>query len=402
MRLSIKVLVLISSLLLANFAHAASLIQLQTLLTQLQASPDDNALRTRVVKLAMKMKPAMPLPFEAESIKAETQIAMQAAKSPAEYTAIASQYEKLIAAAPWVLSNYYELCKVYGKAEQYEAAKTNCEFFRKNSTSVEASNDALDFIFKLNREIKNEADFYAAMSAGKVFKDCSECLDLVVIPSGSFEMGSTKGEGDEIPVHPVTLDLFALGKTEVTQGQWRTVMGSNHKSFGECGDDCPVEITTLSWNDAELFIEKLNTLTGQQYRLPSESEWEYACKAGGQHEYCGSDNLDEVGWHDANSNGSSHPAGLKQANSFGLYDMSGNVWEWVADSGHEDYLGAPNDGSVRHGEFDHLWRVLRGGAWNINSYRARSAFRLRCIPKFPMHFGFRVARDLAITRLASL
>jgi formylglycine-generating enzyme required for sulfatase activity len=402
MNFPIKFLILIASFMLVNFARAEPPgLQLQQLLTQLQASPDDDALRARVVKIAMKIKPGMTLPDEAASIRADAQIAIRTAKSPAEYLVIANQYEKVIAAAPWVLSNYYELCTIYKKAEKYGDAKKSCEFFRDNTTSAEASNEARSLVIDLNRELKNETDFFADMSAGKIFKDCAECLDLVVIPPGSFEMGSINGQADEQPVHPVTLDLFAIGKTEVTQGQWRAVMGSNHKSFGTCGDDCPVEVTTLDWYDAEAFIEKLNAMTGQQYRLPSESEWEYACKAGAQHEYCGGDNLDEVGWHDSNSNGFAHPVGLKQANGFGLYDMSGNVWEWVGDSGHENYDDAPTDGSVHHGDFDNLWRVLRGGAWNVNSYRSRSAFRLRCIPNFPMRFGFRVARGLAVTRLSS-
>jgi formylglycine-generating enzyme required for sulfatase activity len=403
MRFSIQCLVLIPCLLLANFARAEPpRVQLDSLIAQLQTTPDDIALRTRAVNLAMKIKPEMTLPLEAENIRARIQTATRIAKSPADYTAIADEYEKLIAAAPWVLGNYYELCGIYGKAEKYVAAKRNCGFFLKNTPSVKASKDARDLISKLDREIKNEADFYAGMSAGKVLRDCDGCPDLVVIPSGSFEMGSSTGREDEKPIHTVTLDLFAIGKTEVTQGQWRAVMGSNHSSFGKCGDDCPVEVTTLSWNDAEAFIGKLNEITGQRYRLPSESEWEYACRASDRHEYCGSGNLDDVGWHDANSGGSAHPVGLKQPNGFGLYDMSGNVWEWVADSGHEDYTDAPNDGGVHYGEFDSLWRVLRGGAWNVDPYRARSAYRLRCIPNFPMRFGFRIAKDLTVTRLSSL
>ncbi len=130
---------------------------------------------------------------------------------------------------------------------------------------------------------------------GYIIKDCPDCPDMVVIPAGSFNMGSDKG-GDETPAHHVTISkAFAIGKTEVTQGQWKAVMGSNPSNFANCGDDCPVE--KVSWDDAKQFIQKLNSKTGKQYRLPSEAEWEYACRAGSQTEYCGGDNVDSVAWY---------------------------------------------------------------------------------------------------------
>jgi formylglycine-generating enzyme required for sulfatase activity len=225
---------------------------------------------------------------------------------------------------------------------------------------------------------------------GRVFKDCPDCPDMVVVPAGSFDMGSSSG--DESPAHRVTIGKpFAMGKTEVTQGQWKAIMGNNPSKFQNCRDTCPVE--QVSWNDAKDFIQKLNAKTGKQYRLPSEAEWEYACRAGGKQEYCGSDNVDSVAWHDTNSGSTIHPAAQKQANAWGLYDMSGNVWEWVEDSNHADYNGAPVDGTAWQG--DGAQRVLRGGSWLNEPQIARAALRLSFEPTARYdHVGFRLARTL--------
>jgi formylglycine-generating enzyme required for sulfatase activity len=220
---------------------------------------------------------------------------------------------------------------------------------------------------------------------GTTIRDCPDCPELVIIPAGSFDMGETG------PTHRVTLKSFALGKTEVTQGQWKAIMGNNPSNFTSCGDNCPVE--QVSWNDAQAFIQKLNAKTGKQYRLPSEAEWEYACHAGGRQAYCGSDDQDSVAWHDGNSDNNTHPAAEKQANAFGLYDMSGNVWEWVEDNYHADYKDAPTDGSAWQG--DDANRVLRGGSWIVsprvghetgrNWYESGSSY---------YNLGFRLARML--------
>ena len=169
------------------------------------------------------------------------------------------------------------------------------------------------------------------------------------------------------------------------------MMGSNPSHFSSCGDDCPVE--QVSWDDAQAYVKWLSNKTGKQYRLPSEAEWEYACRAGGQQKYCGSDSLDSVAWYDGNSGNSTHPVGRKQPNAFGLYDMSGNVWEWVEDSSQDDYNGAPTNGSVWLG--DGAKRVFRGGSWNITPQYARAAKRSRDKPAIRDNsLGFRVARTL--------
>ncbi|MBK9442785.1 MAG: SUMF1/EgtB/PvdO family nonheme iron enzyme [Comamonadaceae bacterium] len=231
----------------------------------------------------------------------------------------------------------------------------------------------------------------AAFTPGQTIKDCADCPEMVLIRSGSFDMGSNNGDSDEKPVHRVSIRSFLMGKTEVTQGQWKAVMGSNPSHFSNCGDDCPVE--KVSWNDAQEYVRKLSQQSGKNYRLPSEAEWEYACRAGGNHTYCGSDSVDAVGWYNSNSVSKTHSVAGKQANAFGLYDMSGNVWEWVQDDYQDNYNGAPSDGSA--------WstggsqRVLRGDSWYFNPNIRRSADRVRNAPD-DRNFvsGFRIARTL--------
>ena len=171
---------------------------------------------------------------------------------------------------------------------------------------------------------------------------------------------------------------YEIGKYEVTQGQWKAVMGSNPSSFKDCGDTCPVE--QVSWNDIQKFLQKLNTRTGKNYRFPTESEWQTACLAGSQTEYCGGNDLNAVAWYSDNSGRTTHPVGQKQPNAYGLYDMSGNVWEWMQDKWDNE----------------HDWRVLRGGSWGYTTPGLRAAIRLN--DYFPSersnNIGFRLARTL--------
>ncbi len=233
---------------------------------------------------------------------------------------------------------------------------------------------------------------------GAMFKDCPECPEMVVIPPGSFDMGSDNGNANERPVHHVNIGKkFAMGKTEVTQRQWEAIMGSNPSGFKNCSDKCPVE--RVSWEDAQEFIQKLNAKTGKQYRLPTEAEWEYACRAGGNNEYCGSDNLASVAWYGAyaipegNSGKTTHSVAQKKANAFGLYDMTGNVYEWVEDSYHENYNDAPTDGSEWQGNGKE--RVLRGSSWNGRPSEERATGREKSLPIYTDDDdGFRLVREL--------
>lgn len=235
-------------------------------------------------------------------------------------------------------------------------------------------------------------------TAGQTFRDCAECPEMVAIPAGSFEMGSNDGGRDERPVHRVGVPAFALAKTEVTQGQWRNLMGGDPSHFNPCGDGCPME--KVSWQDAQDFVQRLSATTGEPYRLPSEAEWEYSCRAGGRQTYCGSDNLDSVAWYGKIRNVSSggnypYAVGQKQANAFGLYDMSGNIWEWVEDCYHTSYVGAPTDGSAWISGCSGDSRVMRGGSWLNGPGSARPAYRIVTPPADRVDAkGFRPARML--------
>ncbi|NGZ29494.1 MAG: formylglycine-generating enzyme family protein, partial [Magnetococcales bacterium] len=216
-------------------------------------------------------------------------------------------------------------------------------------------------------------------------------IEFVRVPGGSFRMGSNDGDVDEKPVHGVSVSGFEMGKYEVTQGQWKAVMGSNPSFFGSCGDSCPME--KVSWNDTQEFIKNLNndrrdTCT---YRLPTEAEWEYACRSGGQDEkYCGGNDVDRVAWYAGHSLSKTHPVGLKTGNGLGLYDMSGNVFEWVSDwYGDKYYAISPRDNP--QGPSGGSYRVNRGGGWFGGV--ARSADRDYVDPGYRNNsLGFRLAR----------
>ena len=200
-------------------------------------------------------------------------------------------------------------------------------------------------------------------------------IELVNIPAGSFIMGSDNGDNDEKPVHRVTLKAFQMSKYPITQKQYRLVMGTNPSSF-KGDENCPVE--NVSWHDATEFCEKLSKRIGQKVKLPTEAQWEYACRAGSTGKYCFGDDgskLDDYAWYDENSRSKTHPVGEKLANPWGLHDMYGNVWEWCEDVWHENYNGAPSDGSawLTGGKQDR--RALRGGSWDYNVIICRSAGR---------------------------
>ncbi len=222
-------------------------------------------------------------------------------------------------------------------------------------------------------------------------------IEMVKIPGGTFQMGCGPKDGecetDEKPRHRVTVPAFAMAKTEITQGQWKAVMGSAPPELHNktCGDDCPVE--SVSWNEVQAFIKTLNQQTGGHYRLPSEAEWEYACRAGQDTLYCGGDDVDAVAWYYGNSGFKTHQVAGKKPNDFGLYDMSGNVWEWVQDCYHDRYQGAPGDGSAWDGGANCAsgWRVLRGGAFHYDHEFVRCASRYDPDPDYRgSSSGFRV------------
>ncbi len=225
-------------------------------------------------------------------------------------------------------------------------------------------------------------------------------MEFVLIPAGSFTMGSSTGDKDEQPPHDVKISQsFYLQTTEVTQGQWKQVRGDNPSKFNQCGDDCPVE--NVSWEDAKRFIEKLNRAEKTQvYRLPSEAEWEYACRAGTTTDYSFGNDAGELGeyaWYSGNSKDRTQRVAGKEPNSWGLYDMHGNVWEWVEDDYHDSYNRAPADGRAWVEKPRGSNGVLRGGSWLFGAAFCRSANRSGNSPvarRFDL--GFRVSRSVAL------
>lgn len=230
----------------------------------------------------------------------------------------------------------------------------------------------------------------------KVFTDPITGMEFVLVPGGCFQMGDTLGDGNtaEKPVHKVCVDGFYLGKYEVTQIEFQKIMDVNPSNFKK-GDRYPVE--SVSWDATQNFINALNSKSGKSYRLPTEAEWEYAAKAGGgQDKYAGSNDIDVVAWHSGNSGDELHPVGQKQPNSLGLYDLSGNVWEWCSDWYNANYYrtspqNKPDGPSTGTG------RVDRGGGWDSNPRKMRTANRDSYGPDRSFkNIGFRIVHPVQV------
>ena len=240
-----------------------------------------------------------------------------------------------------------------------------------------------------NNVVDVVAQMYDQQRKGETYVETANGINLkmVYVEGGTFAMGSNSGESDEKPVHKVTLHSYYIGETEITQAQWRAVMGSNPSRY--TGDNRPVE--WASWNDAQEFCEKLSELTGKRYVLPTEAQWEYAARGGNQSNdyiYSGSNNIDEVAKY--GSNGGHSNVKRKKPNELGIYDMSGNVYEWCSDwyssssysSSSQTNPQGPSSGSAR---------VLRGGSWNGNAGGCRVANRNGGNPSSTLsYYGFRV------------
>jgi len=217
-------------------------------------------------------------------------------------------------------------------------------------------------------------------------------LEMVYIPAGAFLMGfpnnEVSREDREGPQHRVTLPTFWMSKFQITQAQWQAMMGTN-PSYFKGSLQLPVE--NVSWEEANAFCLKLSLKTGKTYRLPSEAEWEYACRAGTTTPfYFGETITPELVNYNGNYNYVAGPKGVYREkttpvgsfppNDFGLFDMHGNVWEWCADVWHDNYHGAPTDGSVWETGGDHSYRLLRGGSWHDNAVWCRAAYRSGSTP----------------------
>jgi formylglycine-generating enzyme required for sulfatase activity len=226
----------------------------------------------------------------------------------------------------------------------------------------------------------------------QTFKVNGISFTMIPVMGGTFSMGATAEQSnpddDEKLVHQVNLSNYYIGETEVTQALWTAVMGENPSNFK--GDNRPVE--QVSWNDCQTFISKLNALTGKNFRLPTEAEWEYAARGGSKsrgYQYSGSNNLSSVAWYDGNSGGQTHDVKTKSPNELGIYDMSGNVLEWC-----QDWYGSYSSNSVTNpmGAASGSYRVIRGSSWSTNAWSCRSANRLSFEPSDQcINLGLRLA-----------
>jgi formylglycine-generating enzyme required for sulfatase activity len=235
-------------------------------------------------------------------------------------------------------------------------------------------------------------------SGPAAFREEVTGMEFILVNGSCFQMGDSLGDGlpSEKPLHEVCLDSFYLGKYEVTQGQWKKIMGTNPSHFKECGDKCPVE--NVKWADVQSFIAELSGSTGQTYRLPTEAEWEYAARDGGKMvKWAGTSSENKLGdfaWYDANSMDRTHPVGLKKANALGFYDMSGNVWEWTGDFYAENYYQKSGRDNPR-GPDEGTDRALRGGCWLDRAKDCRAAIRFHFNPANSFKsIGFRLVRQI--------
>jgi len=247
--------------------------------------------------------------------------------------------------------------------------------------------------------------FQGPLTPGTTYRDCGECPEMVVVPAGSFTMGSPGDEpgraNDEVPQRVVTFARpFSVGKYEVTFEEWEACVAG-----GGCGGYRPGDsvwgrgrrpVINVSWNDAKSYVDWLNRRTGKVYRLLTEAEWEYVARGGTTTAWwCGSNAscVGEIGWYVSNSGGLTHEVGGKRPNGFGLHDVARNVWEWVEDCWHGSYAGAPMDGSAWVTGGNCGRRVLRGGSWNDNPGVVRAAYRVGSVTGGRSSYaGFRVAR----------
>ena len=228
-------------------------------------------------------------------------------------------------------------------------------------------------------------------------------FDMVYVEGGTFQMGATSEQGrdyysDEIPVHSVTLSDYYIGKFEVTQGLWEKVMGTTiheqrikagYSSTNGVGSDYPMYY--VNWEEAQEFCKKLSQLTGKTYVLPTEAQWEYAARGGVKsrgYKYSGSNTIGNVAWYSDNSSSSTRPVATKQPNELGLYDMSGNVWEWCSD--WDGYYSSESQSNPT-GPSTGSRRVLRGGSWGYYAGGCRVSYRIGNYPSYRnFNYGFRV------------
>ena len=289
----------------------------------------------------------------------------------------------------WSVTSNQTWCKVSPSSGSNNATLTvnvseNTSTSSRNATITVKAGDIMRTISVSQDGAKNEEPSVRQIYANGVY------FKMIRVEGGSFTMGATSEQGAydwERPAHNVTLSTYYIGEMEVTQALWQAIMGSNPSRFS--GSQKPVE--QVSWSDCRTFITRLNNLTGYTFRLPTEAEWEYAARGGSKsygYNYAGSNTVNNVAWHRDNSSGT-HNVGQKSSNELGLYDMSGNVWEWC-----QDRWGYYSSGSQKNptGPSSGDYRVRRGGGWSSESWDCRVSYRYYYSPSdYYDSIGFRLA-----------
>ena len=281
------------------------------------------------------------------------------------------------------------------RKEGYETKTQTVTIKENEQTSLTGSLTALSTSAPQSSAASNSAS--SSSSDKEVFTVNGVSFTMIRVEGGTFTMGATAEQGSdaydsEKPAHEVTLSSYMISETEVTQALWQALMGNNPSKFSDNPQN-PVE--EVSWDDCQEFVKKLNSLTGKSFRLPTEAEWEYAARGGSKskhYKYSGSNSLDDVAWCSDNYGGKTHPVKGKSPNELGLYDMSGNVWEWCVDWYDREYYKSSPKSSPKGPSTGSL-RVLRGGGWNRNAWSCRVSYRDSHIPSHRGSYrGFRLAQ----------
>ena len=340
------------------------------------------------------------------------------------YEEAVEQFQKAVKLDPGVAKYHFNLAMALDKTGNPAEAIEEFQKYMELDPYAEDLSEVVLRMAELRKLIKEKPEkVETSVEAREGVKEGTCSDDMVLIPSGSFMMGSPANEEgrfyrgdrgayeDEEPMHEVQISSFCMTKTEVTQAKWVEVMGSNPSYFLNCGGHCPVD--QVSWFDAVIFCNKLSSREGLRpcyrisgenvtwdrsangYRLPTEAEWEYACRAGTTTRfYTGNSESDlaRAGWYGIHSGNGIHPVGQKASNAWGLYDMHGNVWEWCWDWYDENYYSGLS-AKDPEGPFSGSLRVIRGGGWHNGARLCRSAVRCGYGPVGRCFLGFRLSRS---------